>query len=110
MNVVVRGVHVEITPEIRAHVDSQLVEPLARLLPQRSVTLEVYLVDNPGTKGGHDKECRVNVFVPAARALHLSETSEDFLKSIHLLRHSLESVAKRQLARWHDHHGGAPLT
>ena len=107
MKVVVRGVHVTLTEGLKNHVQEQLADPLERLFPQEAVELEVHLVDNSGSKGGPDKECRVTFHIPGASAIHLSEASEDFFKSVSVASDRLDHAAKRFLERRHQHHLGA---
>lgn len=107
MKVVIHGVHVTVSPELKAHIQSQLADPLAALFPTDAAELDVHLVDvGNGTRGGVDKECRITVHIPKMQSLHLTEVSEDFFKSVSLASHRLDHVAKRHLERTHSHDVG----
>jgi ribosomal subunit interface protein len=99
MNIIVRGVHVRVTPAIEAYVHKHLGAPLGRLYLNPATQMDVLLCDNNGPKGGQDKECRVTVHVPYAASLHVSESTGNLYESICLARDRLERAAKRLRGR-----------
>src|SRR4051794_18454290 len=107
MKVVVHGVHLTLTPELKEYVQAQLADPLQRLFPMEAAELDVHLVDG-SARGGANQECRVTLHVPNSHALHVTELSEDMFKSIALVSDRLDHVAKRHLERMNDHTLGLP--
>jgi putative sigma-54 modulation protein len=97
MKVVIHGVHLTLTDEMKAYVEKRLVHSLERFYDNEAAELSVHLVDVNGPKGGEDKECRVTVFMPGSAPLHLSERSDDIFKSIDLVEDRLIKATKREL-------------
>lgn len=97
MKVVIRGVHLTVTPSLKEHVESQLVEPLRRLLRTEASQLDVQLVGTSAHRSGQSEECRVTLHIPSTPAVHLSEVGADMYKSISLLADRLENAAQRHL-------------
>ena len=109
MQVLVRGVHVNVDEELRSFVGLHVERALHRIFQQQAVQVEVHLVDTTGAKGGVDKEARVTLHVPGIPAIHIEEVSDDMRKSIVGARDRLERAAKKWLDKHHDHHGGQSL-
>lgn len=109
MKLILRGVHYRAGARMRRFVEAQLLEPLELFLPEPAAELDVVLRDLNGPKGGQDKDCSVTVFIPGAQPLHLSETSDDMYKSVHLMRDRVERAVRKLLERRRDHaHEGPP--
>lgn len=102
MRVVMKGVHLKLTDRLKEHVEETLVAPLTRFFDSEAASLEIHFVDNNGPKGGLDKECRVTLFIPGARAIHVEEAAEDPYKAADLVRDRLEKALKRELERMRD--------
>jgi ribosomal subunit interface protein len=109
MKVIVRGVHLRVSDNIRAHLDEHLVRPLERILRDEAVELEVHLADVNGPKGGNDKECRATLRLPGSPGLHVTEASEDLYKSIDFARDRLERAVKRELERKREGRPSEPV-
>ena len=99
MRLILKGVHVDLSESLKGEVAAQLHAPLSLLQPSDAAQVEVHLVDNNGPKGGMDKECRVTVRMPRARAIHITEVSDNLYKSIRLCADRLDRVFKRELER-----------
>ncbi len=99
MNVIVKGVHLRVSPRLRSYVDAHLVGPLLHFWNDEASELEVHLVDTNGPKGGRDKECRVTARMPGSRTLHVTERSDDIYKAVSFARDRLEKAAKREIAK-----------
>jgi putative sigma-54 modulation protein len=109
MQVLVRGVHVNVDEELRSFVGLHLERALHRIFQQQAVQVEVHLVDTNGAKGGLDQEARVTLRVPGIPAIHVEEVSDEIRKSIVGACARLERAAKKWLDKHHDHHGGPAL-
>jgi putative sigma-54 modulation protein len=109
MQVLVRGIHVNVDEGLRAFVELHLHRALDRIFPQQAVQVEVHLVDTNGAKGGVDKEARVTLRVPGLPAIHVEEVSDDVRKAAVGAADRLERVAKRWLDKHHHHAGGQTL-
>ena len=66
MQLLVRGVHIQVSDALREYCEVHLGRALDRVLGQEpAVQVEVHLVDTTGeNKGGMDKEVRITVHVP----------------------------------------------
>jgi len=98
MQLIVRGVHIQVTDALREYCEVHLGRALDRVLGgEPAVQVEVHLVDTTGeNKGGVDKEARITVHVPGHPALHVTEQSDEIHRAI---------AAKKYLERRHDHSG-----
>lgn len=99
MKVYLRGVQLELTDAMKAHVQKHLVEPIEHFYDSEAAEMEVHLRDVNGPKGGRDMECSVSVRVPHGQTIHVTEVSDDIYKSIDLARDRVEKAAKRQIER-----------
>lgn len=109
MQVLVRGVHVEVDEELRSFVGLHVERALHRIFQQQAVQVEVHLVDTNGAKGGVDKQAKVTLHVPGVPAIHVEEVSDDVRKSVIGACDRLERAAKKWLDKRHHHHGGPGL-
>ncbi|MGZ6164434.1 MAG: HPF/RaiA family ribosome-associated protein, partial [Myxococcaceae bacterium] len=84
MQLLVRGVHIQVTDALREYCEVHLGRALDRVLGREpAVQVEVHLVQTTGeNKGGMDKEARVTVHVPGQPALHITETSDEIHRAI----------------------------
>src|SRR4051794_26440457 len=99
MKSIVKGVHVDLTRSLKAHVQSHLVDKIAGFYDDEAAEIEIHLRDSNGDKGGLDKECSVTLRMPGLVAVHVTEQTEDIYKSIDNVRDRLERAVKRELAR-----------
>ena len=100
MKVMIKGVHLRVSKRLRAYCEAHLVEPLAHFHDDEAAELDIHLADDNGPKGGAtDKECRVTLRMPGARAIHVVEATEDIYKSVSFARDRLERLMKRQLQK-----------
>lgn len=102
MKVNVRGVQLELTEAMKAHVQAHLVEPIEHFYDSEAAEMEIHLRDVNGPKGGRDMECSVTVRVPRGQSIHVTEVSDDIYKSIDLARDRVEKAAKRLIERSKD--------
>ena len=107
MQVLVRGVHIQVSDALREYTEAQMHRALDRVLGREpAVQVEVHLVDTTGeNKGGVDQEARVTVHVPGHPALHITEASDEIHRSIAAASDRVERAAKKYLDRRHDHSG-----
>lgn len=99
MKVLMRGVHLDLTEELRDYANRHLVDPLAKYIDDEATELEIALVDINGPKGGVDQECRVTVRMPGFSGMHVTETSETMFQSIDAARDTLEKMIKRTVEK-----------
>ncbi len=99
MKVLLKGVHLQLTPNVKAYVDEHLVARIERFFDDEAAELDIVLADTNGPKGGVDKECRVTLFMPGSAATHVTEASSNLLEAIDLCRDRLERACKRELER-----------
>ncbi|HMK71795.1 MAG TPA: ribosome-associated translation inhibitor RaiA [Myxococcaceae bacterium] len=110
MQVLVRGIHVNVDEGLREFVELHLRRALDRIFQQQAVQVEVHLVDTNGAaKGGVDKAARVTLHVPGLPAIHVEEVSDDVRKAAVGAADRLERAAKRWLDKHHHHAGGQTL-
>jgi len=107
MQVLVRGVHIQVSDALREYSEAQMHRALDRVLGREpAVQVEVHLVDTTGeNKGGVDQEARVTVHVPGHPALHITEESDEIHRAIEAASDRVERAAKKYLDRRHDHSG-----
>ena len=107
MQLLVRGVHIQVTAALREYCEVHLGRALGRVLGgEPAVQVEVHLVQTTGeNKGGMDKEARVTVHVPGQPALHITETSDEIHRAIAAACDRVERAAKKYVDRRHDHSG-----
>jgi len=107
MQVLVRGVHIQVSDALREYSEAQMHRALDRVLGREpAVQVEVHLVDTTGeNKGGVDQEARVTVHVPGHPALHITEASDEIHRAIAAASDRVERAAKKYLDRRHDHSG-----
>jgi ribosomal subunit interface protein len=108
MQVRVKGVHVAVSDAWRARVEEKLAGPLRRLVRNPAAELEVHLVDANGPKGGEDKEVRLTLHLPGARAIHVEQAAADAYTALDLVKDRLERAVKRELERMREPGRGAP--
>jgi putative sigma-54 modulation protein len=100
MRVIVKGVHLGVTPALRDYIEHHLVQPIARFYDNAAAELEVHLLDVNGPKGGgNDKECRVRLRMPGMKGLALTETSNDIFRAVALAHGRIERLTKRVLSK-----------
>jgi putative sigma-54 modulation protein len=109
MQILVRGVHVDVDDKLRDFVELHLDRALDRIFQQQAVQVEVHLVDTNGAKGGMDKEARVTLRVAGVPPIHIEEVSTDIRKAVIGACDRLERAAKRWLDKHHHHAGGQSL-
>lgn len=102
MRVLMKGVHLHVSDRLKEHVQQTLVAPITRFFDSEAAMLEVHFVDGNGPKGGLDKECRVTLHIPGARAIHIEEVAEDPYKATDLVRDRLVNVLKREIGKMRD--------
>ncbi len=105
MKVIVKGVHLKVSPRLREFVEAHLAEPIGTFYDSEAAELQVHLVDINGPKGGEDKECRVTVFMPGFSPIHVVEATDNIYKSVALVRERVERLAKKELGRLRKHSG-----
>ena len=107
MQLLVRGVHIQVTDALREYCEAQMDRALDRVLGREpAVQVEVHLVDTTGeNKGGMDKEARITVHVPGHPALHVTESSDEIHRAIAAASDRVERAAKKYQDRRHDHSG-----
>lgn len=110
MKVLLRGVHLELSDNLKSYVAEHLVAHIEKLADDEAAEIDISLMDNNGPKGGIDKECRATVRLPGLSAIHVTETSETVYQAIDSTRDRLEKAVKRTLERRRDasNHGGLP--
>ncbi|RKH05994.1 ribosome-associated translation inhibitor RaiA [Corallococcus sp. CA053C] len=99
MKVLLRGVHLGLTDNLKAYVDEHLVAHIERFAEDEASEIDIALVDINGPKGGVDKECRVTVRMPGMEAVHVTETAETLFQAIDATRDRLEKAIKRAVER-----------
>ncbi len=109
MQVLLRGVHLEVDESLRSFVEVHLERALHRIFQQQPLSVEVHLVDTNRAKGGMDQSARLTLHVPGVPAFHVEETSDDVRKAVLGACQRLERAAKRWLDKHHHHAGGAAL-
>ena len=95
MKVLMRGVHVSLTDNLKSYVDAHLVSHIERYADDEASEVDIALVDTNGPKGGVDKECRVTVRMPGLEAIHVTEAAETLFQAIDGARDRLENTIKR---------------
>jgi ribosomal subunit interface protein len=107
MQLLVRGVHIQVTDALREYCEIHFRRALERVLGREpAVQVEVHLVDTTGeNKGGIDQEVRVTVHVPGHPALHVTESSDEIHRAIAAASDRVERAAKKYQDRRHDHSG-----
>jgi len=108
MKVLLKGVHVPLSEAWKARVEERLAEPLRRLVHNPAAELEVHLVDANGPKGGEDKEVRLTLHLPGARAIHVEQAAADAYTAVDLVKDRLERAVKRELERMREPGRGPP--
>ncbi len=109
MQLLVRGVHIDVDDALRDFVEVHVHRALDRILAQDPVQLEVHLVEENGGKGGQDQTCRLTLHVPGHPALHIEEGSDDIHKAVVVASERLERAAKKYVDKRHHHAGGTSL-
>jgi ribosomal subunit interface protein len=99
MKVLLKGVHLQLTPALKGYVEEHLVERIENFYDDEAAELDVILADNNGPKGGEDKECRVTLFIPGSNPIHVTEASANMYESIDFARDRLEKALKRELEK-----------
>lgn len=96
MKVLIHGVHLNVTPELKAYVERRLARALERLVDNEAAELDVMLKDSNGPKGGEDKECSVTLRLPGSAGLHVTERTADIRLSIDRAEDRLFVAAERE--------------
>jgi putative sigma-54 modulation protein len=99
MKLLLRGVHLDLTEELKGYVQTHLADHISRFYDDTAAELEVSLVDDNGPKGGVDKEARVTFRSPHVASLHVTERGADVFACIDLARDRLERLVKREVQR-----------
>jgi ribosomal subunit interface protein len=99
MKVLMRGVHLSLTDELRNYATGHLVDPIAKYIEDEATEVEIALVDINGPKGGVDQECRVTVRMPGFAGMHVTETAETMFQAIDAARDTLEKMIKRTVEK-----------
>lgn len=102
MNVLMHGVHFDLTDQTKAYITEHLVVPMEHFFQDPTAEIEVHLVDNNGPKGGLDQECRVTVRLPGLPSIHVEEATNNIFQSIDACRDRLEKAVKRSVERRRD--------
>jgi len=108
MQLLVRGVHLQVDEALHSFVEVHL-ERALRIFQQQSVSVEVHLVDTNAAKGGVDQSARVTLRLPGVPAIHVEETSDDVRRAVLGACERLEHAAKRWVDKHHHHAGGVAL-
>jgi putative sigma-54 modulation protein len=82
MRTIIKGRHLELNDHLKVYVETKIQRPAAKWCDAPSVTLEVELTDLFGPKGGHDKQCEVNMTLPRGRTLRIEEVCDDLYAAI----------------------------
>ncbi len=109
MQLLLRGVHVDVDESLHSFVEVHLERALHRIFQTQAVSVEVHLVDTNTAKGGVDQSARLTLRVPGVPAFHVEETSDDVRKAVVGACERLQRAAKRWLDKHHHHAGGAAL-
>jgi ribosomal subunit interface protein len=99
MKVLMRGVHLSLTDELRDYANRHLVDPLVKFIDDEATEIEIAMVDINGPKGGVDQECRVTVRMPGFAGMHVTETAETMFHAIDAARDTLEKMITRTLEK-----------
>lgn len=99
MKLLLRGVHLSLSPRHKAYVQAHLHEPLLRIYRDEAAEMDVHLADTNGPKGGEDKECRVTVRLPNQPSIHITERGENIFACIDITRDRLERILKRDISK-----------
>lgn len=99
MKLILKGVHYRVGERMKRFVDAQLREPLETYLAGPAAELDVILRDNNGPKGGPDKEVSLTVHIPNSAPIHLSESSDDMYKSVHLMADRVERAVRKHIEK-----------
>jgi putative sigma-54 modulation protein len=99
MKSILKGVHVNLGPRLKEHVETHLVQQIASFYNDEAAEIEIHLRDNNGPKRGNDRECSVTFRMPGSSSIHVTEISDDMYKSIDLARDRLERLIKRELQK-----------
>ena len=99
MKVLMRGVHLTLSPRVKAYLEEHLVEPITRFFDDEAAELDIGIADNNGPKGGLDKECSVTLRMPNLPSVHITEAAETIHEAVDAVRDRLERIVKRTLDR-----------
>jgi putative sigma-54 modulation protein len=107
MKVLLRGVHLGLSDNLKQYVDTHLVAHIERFADDEASEIDIALKDTNGPKGGLDKECSVTVRMPGLESVHVTEVAETLFQAIDATRDRLENALKRTLERRRDGHSNA---
>lgn len=99
MKLLLRGVHLDLTDELKSYVQTHLADHISRIYDDPAAELDVSLVDTNGPKGGVDKEARVTFRSPHLASLHVTEVGTDVYACVDLARDRVERLVKRDVSR-----------
>lgn len=102
MRIEVHGQHIEVTPALRAYVDTKLVR-LQRHFEQPFVEIRIALVVD---KAQQRAEGTINI---SHRTLHADATGVDMYAAIDLLTDKLDRLLMKHKEKLVDHHRGESL-
>lgn len=99
MKLLVRGVHLKLSDDIKAYVEKHLVERLEQYFDDEAAEIDVHLVDTNGPKGGEDKACRVTLRMPGMNTIHIEESAASLKEAVDSVRDRMEKAMKREIAK-----------
>ena len=99
MKVIIHGVHLSLSDELKGYVEKRLARPMERFADDPAAELTVMLKDSNGSKGGVDKECSVTFSMPGSAALHVTEIDAEIHQAIDLAEGRLVTAAKREMEK-----------
>ena len=95
MRVIVKARHFNLTKSLKLHAQEKLGDSLMRIFDRPSAKIEIELSSIGQFKDGENKECRVQVFMPHAKAINITEIDDDIYKAIDLAHDRLLTQVKR---------------
>ena len=99
MEILVKGLHLDLTPALTAHAQEKLGNSIMRVFDRPAGRISIELVDLGHLRNRSNKECRVAVFMPGGKKVFITETDDDMYKAIDLAHHRLLLQVNRQRSR-----------
>ncbi len=106
MNVLVRGIQQEVDDAIRSFVERRVVSRIVRFYDSEAAEILVDLVGHPVPRRDLQPECRLTLFMPGLKTLHVAESGQDLRTAIDVAGDRLSVTCRRELerVRWGEHH------
>ncbi|MHB1843728.1 MAG: HPF/RaiA family ribosome-associated protein [Deltaproteobacteria bacterium] len=106
MKVLVRGIQQQVSDGTRAFVQKRVVDRIARFYDDQAAELLVDLIGHGVPRRDLQPECRLTLFMPGLRAIHVEETGDNLRMAIDLAGDRLSIACRKGIlrAREHGHH------